>query len=120
MLLREYLCRLQKLSALELGARELPELQTLFLFYNWIQGQCLEMIPASPNANLTFGDGSGERIKSLGAHKLEETTWAKHVKRSPLAPTYKIYMCPWSTKKQFSFFSVKKKGRTDFSTERDK
>ena len=51
----------------ELG--ELPELQTLFLFYIWIQGQSLETILASPNMKLAFGDGSGERIKSLGVHK---------------------------------------------------
>lgn len=48
---------------------ELPELQTLFLFYIWIQGQSLETILASPNMKLAFGDGSGERIKSLGVHK---------------------------------------------------
>lgn len=92
-----------------MGARELPELQTFFLFCNCIQGQSLETIPASPNRNLTFGDGSGERIKSLGVHKLEETTWSKHMKSKLMAPMYRIHMCPWSIKEQFSLFQSKKK-----------
>lgn len=68
----EDLCRLQKPSVVVWEPGELPELQILFLFYNWIQGQSLETILVSPNMKLTFGDDSGERIKSLGVHSLKK------------------------------------------------
>lgn len=57
--------------------------------------------------NLTSGDGSGERIKSLGVHKLEETTRPKHMKRKLLAlyiEYIRVLVCPWSKKEQLSLF----------------
>jgi hypothetical protein len=45
---------------------------------------------------LTFGDGSGERIKSLGVHKPEEIAQSKDRNGKRLDPRYRIHMCPWS------------------------
>lgn len=71
--------------------------------------------------NLTSGDGSGERIKSLGVHKLEETTRPKHMKRKLLAlciEYIRVLVCPWSKKEQLNLFKSKKKSSTDISTSR--
>lgn len=67
------LCNLQKHSViLAVGPRDTPRIANSFPVYNWIQGQSLETILASPNIKLAFGDGSGERIKSLGVHSLKK------------------------------------------------
>lgn len=69
--------------------------------------------------NLTSGDGSGERIKSLGVHKLEETTRPKPIKRKLLALYIKyirVLVCPWSKKEQLSLFQshTKKQHRQEY------
>lgn len=97
MLLREDLCRPQKLSALVLGAKELPELRIFFLFYHWVQGQSLEKIPASPNMSLTFGDGSGERLKSLGLHSFKKL----HVLHPAKRMENKVVLIIWQYKQMY-------------------
>lgn len=52
-----------------------------------------------------FGDGSGERIKSLGVHKSEETAQYKHMNGKLLDPRYRIHMCPWNLQRNTQFQS---------------